>query len=695
VRRPTDDPSRPPNRHDQFLLEVVDALRPIADPLEVQAIVTRMLADHFGGIRALYAELDDGKEAIIHRDWSPHAPSIVGRYRWEHFISPAVSRAWDAGDAYVIEDVKTAPDLDESQRAAYEAIGCGSVLATGLKKNGRWVAGLGLHLPHPKKWRPDEKALLRDISERTWAEVQRAHSETALRRSEEKYRSLFTSIDEGFCVLELVRDARGRAHDVRFLDANPAFERQTGLLSATGRSYREMTGSDVEPHWLELHELVLSTGVPERTDVFSEPLQRWLEISVSRVSAGQPQLACVFKDISERKRAELVTQSALEREQRARAAAEEATALRDDFISVVSHELRTPISAILICSTALRSGAIPPERLNSALDSIVTSANLQHRLIDELLDIGRLTSGKMPIAVQHDELGGIIEAALTMLRPTAQARKVELSADTGGASVYVLVDRGRLHQVLWNVIGNAIKFSSAGGHVEVSLRSSEDAAVIEIKDDGLGISPSFLPHLFDRFRQADMGPSRSFGGLGLGLSIARELVELHGGTITAASEGVGHGATFRIDLPLGVADVGATWQRGASSPTASPPPALRGRRILVVEDDANTRAGITWLLESCGAEVVAAADGDAAREASALGARFDTLVCDLGLPTGDGCSLLQALREFPNNPLPALALTAYVRRHDRERALAAGFNAFLPKPIAADRFMEAVAALAG
>ncbi|HVW28026.1 MAG TPA: ATP-binding protein [Polyangiaceae bacterium] len=652
-----------------------------------------MLGEHLDASRVLFVELDEGKEVVIHREWIRRGQPLVGRYPW-CFIGPALMRAWSRGEPFVVENARTDSDLDH-ERAAFEAIGCCAGIACGLKKDGKFVTALCVQSAVPRRWTEEEKGLVRDLSERTWAEVQRAHSELSLRKSEEKYRSLFTSIDEGFCMMEVITNAEGRALDVRYLETNPAFERHTGFLNPAGRTYRELTGKEPEPPWLELHESVLRTGDPKRMDGFSDAIGRWYEISISRV--GPPEhrcLACVFKDISERKKADALMRLALEREQTARAVAEEATALREEFISVVSHELRTPISAIVIWSTALRSGAVRPDQFDGALEAIVASANLQHRLIDELLDMARLVSGKMQIAVQDEELGAIVKQAVAVLQPTALARRVELHAEAIGARAYCLVDRERLHQVLWNVIGNAIKFTPAGGHVQVALRSTADTAVIDIKDDGPGIPTSFLPYVFDRFRQADMSQTRSFGGLGLGLSIARQLVELHGGTITAASDGPGCGATFRIELPLTAAGVGMTFNEAPSDGVAfSAKSALRGRRVLLVEDESHTRAALTWLLESCGAEVVAVAEGGAAREATALGARFDVLVCDLGLPTEDGCSLLRALRHFPDSPLPALALTAYVCRGDRERARAAGFDAFLPKPIAPDRFIETIAAL--
>jgi signal transduction histidine kinase/CheY-like chemotaxis protein len=482
-------------------------------------------------------------------------------------------RAWSAGEVFCVEDVETDPRLGK-ERAHLQAIGSAATMAYALRNNGKLVAGLSVHATRPRKWTHDNKALIRELCERTWAEIQRAYGEATLRAREARYRTL------------------------------------------------------------------------------------------------------------------------LEREHCARKAAEEATFQRDAFLSVVSHELRNPLSAIVIWSNALREGRVPPERVDSALEAIVTSTGIQHRLVEELLDMSRLSAGKLRIAVRDERLGPIVEEVVGTLAPTAQARQVELRADGIDAPISCLVDRGRLQQVLWNLVGNALKFTPAGGHVLVTLRAGAGCASIEVKDDGIGIAPGFLPYLFDRFRQASSGQARNFGGLGLGLSIARQLVEMHGGSLTAQSEGPGLGATFHLELPLGAAGVEVERDDEQNGHTSfSPWPALPGRQILLVEDESHTRAVLTWLLETCGANVIAVADGSAAREVTGLEAQFDALICDIGLPDEDGCSLLTKLRHLRSNRLPALALTAYVRPGDRERVMAAGFDVFLTKPVMPDAFIRAVAGL--
>lgn len=683
---------------EQFLIRVADALRPIADPIEVQAVVTRMLADHFDASRVMYAEIADGKEVVVHRDAVRTGASVVGRYPWELFMGPELLRAWEAGELFIVEDVANDPNLGQ-ERARFQDVGVAAILACGLKKAGRWVAGLGVHSAVPRVWTDDEKWLLEELAERTWAEVQRAHSEAALRESEEKYRTLFMSVDEGFCLVELVVDSEGRPQDNRYLETNPAFARHTGLSGAAGHTYGELTGGSLESHWLELMAEVVRTGEPRRTDGPAEALDRWYEASFARVGPPEARrLACVFKDITERKRFETLMQLALEREQSARAAAEEATSMREQFLRVVSHELATPLSAILIWAKVLRTGSVPGAQVDAALDAITTNAEIQQQLVHDLLDASRLSAGKIQLTVESEELAPIVEAALTILRPTALARDIELALELETPGPRCFVDRGRLHQVLYNLIGNALKFTPSGGHVTVTLRSTPETAIIEVRDDGLGIAPEFLPHVFDSFRQADASQTRAYGGLGLGLTIARQLVELHGGAISAVSDGQGQGATFRVELPRGAAGLSllphTAGDEYGSESTLSPE-TLRGLRILLVEDESHTRAVLSWLLQSHGADVVALDHPALAREALAYGGHFDALVCDLGLPEDDVCTLLPVLRSLAPEPLPALALTAYVHREDRERAMRAGFDAFLPKPVAPRAFIEAVAELVG
>jgi signal transduction histidine kinase len=686
-------------RVQSFVLALSDALQPIGDPVEVQRVATRMLGEALGANRVLYAELEHGRKVICHPEYIDGLPSMAGTYEWDTFLNAGVLESLRDGRVFAMNDVDTDPNVGESA-AAIRAVGMRAGLACMLQKDGRYVAIFGAQSATPRVWTEEEKALFSVVAERTWSAFERACAQAALRASEEKYHSLFDSIDEGVCLVELLVDGQGQPSDFRFLETNPAFERLTGALGVVGKTTEPMA-VERDLRWFDLLASVWRTGKARRLLHQSSVGERWWDVYVAPVGARERRrLACVFNDVTASKTAAAALQRALEREQAARAAAEAAAQLRDDFVGVVSHELRTPLSALLVWSKVLRDGALDDVARARALEAIATSAEMQRQLVDQLLDTSRLTAGKAQLAMRDAPLAPVVESALSVLRATAEARQITLVDDlggepmstSGGASLRALVDADRLRQVLCNVIGNAVKFTPPGGRVEVRLRAEGDAAVVEVRDTGVGIAPEFLPFVFDRFRQADPTRTRRHGGLGLGLSIARQLIELHGGLITAASDGVGRGALFRIELPLGAADGAHAREVHASAPFV-PQPLLRGRRILLVEDDAHTRAALTWLLEQCAASVVAVAEASSVREALGHGATFDALVCDIGLPDEDGCDLLRSVRALPNGTLPAVALTAYVRRKDRARAEAAGFDAFVAKPVDPDTIVETVVGL--
>ena len=380
-----------------------------------------------------------------------------------------------------------------------------------------------------------------------------------------------------------------------------------------------------------------------------------------------------------------------------------AMTLRDEFLAVVGHELRTPLSAILIWAKMLRAGAVKTADQPQALSVIEQSALAQRQLINDLLDVSSMVSGKLRMQMEEAELGPVLAAGLEAVRPMAEAKRVTLTVDAGDGPVWARIDGDRLQQVVWNLANNAVKFTPAGGKVKVRLRQVDSAVRLEIEDTGRGIAPSFLPYVFERFRQADSSTTRAHGGLGLGLAIVRQLVELHGGTIEARSPGEHRGATFIVELPrleMETPENGAppSERRPTASPSPFvPQPVLTGVRVLFAEDEAYTRAVVQWLLEQCGANVTPAAS--AAEALSAFDApgdetRFDVLVSDVGLPEKDGYDLLADLRRRRMGAaLPALALTAYARDVDKQRAIRAGFDAYLAKPVEPRALVETIAAM--
>jgi signal transduction histidine kinase/ActR/RegA family two-component response regulator len=388
-----------------------------------------------------------------------------------------------------------------------------------------------------------------------------------------------------------------------------------------------------------------------------------------------------------------------EREQEARRRAEEANRLKDEFLSTVSHELRTPLNAILGWTWLLGSGKLDAEGSHRARATIERNARAQGQIIEDLLDVSRIITGKLRLQTEPVDLVQAVEAALESIRPAADAKEIRIARHFDATAARIPGDPQRLQQVVWNLLSNAVKFTPRGGSMEVHVGRRESHVELRVSDTGMGIRPDFLDHVFDRFRQADSSSTRTHGGLGLGLAIVRHLVELHGGTVAAQSDGEGRGATFIVSLPIpALAPAAAAPEPPASSTDDTGPeaaPDLLGLRVLLVDDDPETRRMLPLMLEQFGAEVTAAAS---AAEALAILKRVpvDVMIADIGMPEENGYSLIGKVRALEGElgSLPALALTAYAAEADRQQALAAGFHLHLAKPAEAAHLVAAVAALA-
>jgi signal transduction histidine kinase/CheY-like chemotaxis protein len=379
--------------------------------------------------------------------------------------------------------------------------------------------------------------------------------------------------------------------------------------------------------------------------------------------------------------------------------AEDANRLKDEFLSTVSHELRTPLTAINGWALMLREGRLDAVQSARALETIVRSAKSQNQLINDLLDVSRIISGKMRLDIASLKLDSVIEAAVDTVRPAAEAKRIHLSALLDPAAETVSGDAERLQQVVWNLLSNAVKYAPEGGRVEVRLERADSHVEIVVADNGQGIKPEFLPYVFERFRQEDGGTNRQQGGLGLGLAIVRHIVEMHGGTARVASEGLGKGATFTVALP--------TARGGAVSPEELPdkaadgrlapenPPSLAGLHVLFVDDDADARLLITVMLTHGGAEVRTAVSAPEALAACDEW-RPDILISDIGMPGEDGYVLMKKLRARESERgghIPAIALTAYGRQEDHLRALSVGYEYYIPKPVDPAELLTVVASL--
>jgi signal transduction histidine kinase/ActR/RegA family two-component response regulator len=391
----------------------------------------------------------------------------------------------------------------------------------------------------------------------------------------------------------------------------------------------------------------------------------------------------------------------LERERVARASAEQANRLKDQFLAVVSHELRTPLNAILGWADMLRRGTVDPRRQDRAFNAIYDSARRQAQLIDGLLDVSRIMSGKLELELSPDvDVADVVAKAVEMVQPSADTKRIDITTDFGDAVGTICADSSRLQQVVWNLLVNAIKFSPDGSAINLRLRRSQTQVELVVSDRGQGIAADFLPFVFESFRQADGSTTRRHGGLGLGLSIVKHLVEAHGGTIKAESGGAGRGATFVVHLPIGAVRA-TTWQAALSSSQSSddererPVASLDGLSVLVVDDDEESRTIVAEYLEGQQAVVLTASS---ARQACDLlrEQHVDVLLADIAMPEEDGYSLIRRVRAgvvAGASSIPAAALTSFARAEDRQRALQAGFDLHLTKPVDRRRLLESIDAL--
>ena len=395
----------------------------------------------------------------------------------------------------------------------------------------------------------------------------------------------------------------------------------------------------------------------------------------------------------------------LMREQIIRAEAEGANRAKDEFLSILSHELRTPLNAILGWSAMLRQRTLSEDKVLRALETIERNAKSQAQLIEDILDISRIITGKLRLQVRPVNLVPVIESAIESVRLAAEAKSIRLQSRLDSQAGLLLGDANRLQQVVWNLLSNALKFTPKDGRVEIRLQRVNSHAEITVSDTGLGISSDFLPFVFDRFRQHDSTTTRSYGGLGLGLAIVRQLVELHGGTVTVVSPGIGQGTTFTVTLPAMIIPQPPSDPEPLNSivetkPRVEASPSLEGLQILVVDDEADALELLNTILQNNGAEVIAVASVKQALTIieTATDRSPDVLVSDIGMPDEDGYSLIRKLRQLEaqrGGKLPAIALTAYAASDDRRQALLAGFQMHLTKPVDAAELVAVVASLTG
>jgi PAS domain S-box-containing protein len=536
----------------RFLLQLNDRLRALEDPAEIQYQAARALCQRLGASRVGYAEdQQDGEMVVVTRNYTNGVPGIEGRYRYADY-SGELLRELSAGRTLACYDIAADSTLTAAQQEAHARLQLGATVNVPLVKGGRLVAVLFVHSREARHWSRDELALVESVAARTWDAVERARAEAALRDSEARYRTLFTSIDEGFCILEVIFDRGGQPVDFRYVETNPAFERQTGMSQALGRTIREIV-PDIEPIWFELYGEVVRTGTAMRFVDHAESMGRWFDVFAFRI--GDPslcQVAVLFNDITERKRSEEEREALLAAERRIRAEAEAANRAKADFLASMSHELRTPLNAIGGYVELLDLGIHGP--LTDAQRQALTrvTANQRHllTLINDVLAFAKLEAGQVEFDLAALEVRDLLASVEPLVGPLAQLKGLALSVHECDPALHLVGDRERVRQILLNLVSNAIKFTPEGGWVR--LRCVPDGEWIELQvcDNGPGIAADKQRRIFDPFVQVDRRLSRPQEGVGLGLAISRDLARAMQCELSVESV-PDTGSTFTLRLPRG------------------------------------------------------------------------------------------------------------------------------------------------
>ncbi len=693
-------------RHVDTLAELNELNLAMATPTRTDEIVqkatdaaTRLTKAAFGAF--FYNVTNERGESYM-----LYTISGVPRSAFEKFPMPRNTAVF--GPTFKGEGVVRSDDITKDARYGHNAPHHGqpaghlpvkSYLAVPVMSRGGEVIG-GLFFGHPEVGVFDEDAerYATGVAAQAAIALDNARLYADLRRSEERYKLASRATNDAIWDWDLVS---GR------VNWSAAIHEIFGHEELEGGTTSEWWLERVHPEDRERIRTEIHACIDQASSLtwtaeyrFRRGDGRWADVldrgTVLRDAEGTAlRMVGAMLDVSERKAVERVKQQLLESERTARAAAERAGQLKDQFLATLSHELRTPLNAILGWSHLLRKGIKDPEKALRGVDVIERNARIQTQLISDLLDISRIVTGKMRLDVQRVELPTVIEAALESVRPAAEARGVRLQTAIEPITEAVYGDPARLQQVIWNLVSNGVKFTPKGGRVQIVLARVNSHVEIRVSDTGQGIATEFLPHLFERFRQADSSSAREHGGLGLGLALVKQLVEMHGGKVRAASDGPNQGATFVVELPLAIVHVMDEPEKAHPRTIKTAPQVtsadLNGLKVLAVDDEADALEMVRRVLEEYGASVRVATSVGEALEALEQ-ERFDALLSDIGMPKRDGYELIMEARRR-GYAVPAAALTAFARSEDRTRALLSGYDAHVTKPVEASELLATVLSL--
>jgi PAS domain S-box-containing protein len=691
----------------QFLLELGEKIRYGGINREnTLAEVTEMTSRYLDTARCMFIEINESENRGVIRQehCRRNVASVTGEYKISDY-SPQTLDEIKSGRIIVNNDVERDPRTADIFQKTYESYDERSYVSVPLFTNERWSAIFWVSDDKPRRWTEREIALLAAVGERAWLAAEKIRNEKALEQSRER--------------LQMAMDAA----KIYSWELNPF-----NYKAEWSNNFEQVIGFSISPHSeINFYDLVhpedrellgvkVLGAINNRQPYESEfrlvnPTTGeivWVRAQGVLVDdfAGEQRLVGITQNINERKQVEQEREKLLEREREARRLAEESSRLKDEFLATVSHELRTPLNAILGWSQMLDTGKFTAVDTARAVKTIYRNAKSQAKLIEDILDVSRIITGKLRIEIKPTTLAPIIQSAVETLRPTIEAKNIKLQMRLDFETKPILADPDRMLQVFWNIISNAVKFTPENGQVNVELINQARQIKIIVSDTGKGIEPEFLPFVFDRFRQADGTSTRSHGGLGLGLSIVRHVVELHGGTVEVASQGVGSGTIFTVFLPVysGENDGEKSIENNATKEVISyqelggvysPPDSqnpLEGVRVLLIDDEKDALEMLAAMLSQAGAEVNQQTNVTDALEIVKEWIP-QVIVSDIGMPEIDGYAFIEKLRALPREKggeIPVVALTAYAGLSEQKRVLSNGFQMYLTKPVGSTELIAAL-----
>ncbi|KIG02942.1 hybrid sensor histidine kinase/response regulator [Caballeronia concitans] len=653
-------------RRAAFELQVSEALRPLNSPEDVVTRASALLGEQLKLARVMYGECDEtGNTFFVPRDWTaPPLASLAGTSFALDDFGPAIVNPLRAGQVVTASDSRTDPRTVEFG-ISYALTGIRALVAVPLIKAGRLVAFLGLHRAGPYQWTPTDIRLARDMAERTWAAVQAARAQAELRAERDCSRYIFDTIGEGFMLMD-------RNWDVTYMNAEGLRIVRLTKEQVIGRSHWQLWSEAVASDCARMYRRVTESGnagASEYCQSRSDGNITWLEVRAYSTDEGG--IASFFRDVTDRKVAEEKLRAADQR--------------KDEFLAMLAHELRNPLAPISAAAGLLQVSKLDEAQVRHSSAIIARQVAHMTTLVNDLLDVSRVTRGLVALARAPVSAQTVIAEAIEQVRPLMQGRAQQLSVHLPSVEATVLGDKARLVQVAANLLHNAAKYTPDGRLIEIRAHIDGDELAVTVRDEGIGMAPELTARAFDLFAQAERSSDRSLGGLGLGLALVKNLVELHGGSVRCFSEGLGNGSTFVVRLPLMRVQQVAAGRHAEKTGVA-----LNHRlKLLVVDDNVDGAEALGTLLASCGHEVFVEYEPRRALERAAR-ERPNACLLDIGLPDMDGNELARRLRERPETADATLiAVTGYGQDEDRQRSAQAGFDHHLVKPV----IMEQLAAL--